>query len=173
MRPYRVLSFDGGGIRGLVPLILFDRLESEIPGWLDKADLQAGTSTGGIIALGLAYGVTIAELRKLYEEHGKRILDDSWWDNLCDLGKTRDADRKTNNLETEVRRILGNTKLKDLKKRVLIPALDLDNEKPMERCWAPKFFHNFPGEDGDGEQLAHKVALYTSATPTYFPSVDG
>ena len=173
MAKYRILSFDGGGIRGLLSLILLQRLEKELPDWLDKADLLAGTSTGGIIALALAHGVTVAELRRLYEERGKLVFDDSWWDDLCDLGKTRGADYKTKNLETEVRRLLGNTRLKDLKKRVLIPAFDLDNEKPEERCWAPKFFNNFPGEDSDGEQLAYKVALYTSAAPTYFPSVDG
>ena len=121
---YRILSFDGGGIRGLLSLILLERLEKEVPGWLDKAELLAGTSTGGIIALGLAHGVTAAGMRRLYEERGKLVFDDSWWDDLCDLGKTRGADYKTKNLETEVRRLLGNTKLKDLKKRVLIPAFD-------------------------------------------------
>ena len=170
MPTYRILSFDGGGIRGLLSLILLQRLENELPGWLDKTDLLAGTSTGGIIALGLAHGMTVAELRRLYEERGKLVFDDSWWDDLCDLGKTRGADYKTKNLETEVRRLLGNAKLKDLGKRVLIPAFDLDNEKPGERCWAPKFFNNFPGEDSDGDQLAYKVALYTSAAPTYWPA---
>jgi patatin-like phospholipase/acyl hydrolase len=173
MTTYRILSIDGGGIRGLLSLILLQRLEKGFPRWLDKTDLLAGTSTGGIVALGLAHGATVTELRRLYEERGKRIFDDSWWDDLCDLGKTRGADYKTKNLETEVRRLLGNAKLKDLDKRVLIPTFDLDNEKPEERSWAPKFFHNFPGEDSDGEQLAYKVALYTSAAPTYFPSVDG
>jgi patatin-like phospholipase/acyl hydrolase len=64
---------------------------------------------------------------------------------------------------------------RDLNKRVFIPAFDLDNENPdaSRRSWSPKFYHNFPGEDSDGEQLAYKVALYTSAAPTYFPSVDG
>jgi len=57
------------------------------------------------------------------------------------------------------------------------------SEKPIHTWWAPtcpaqpwrsrKFFNNFPGEDSDGEQLAYKVALYTSAAPTYFPLVDG
>ncbi|MBU1908477.1 MAG: patatin-like phospholipase family protein, partial [Verrucomicrobia bacterium] len=54
-------------------------------------------------------------------------------------------------------------------------AFDLDNEKPdpAERSWAPKFFHNLPGPDSDGAFPVWKVALYTSAAPTYFPSVDG
>lgn len=92
MASYRILSFDCGGIRGLLSLILLERLEKALPGWLDKADLLAGTSTGGIIALGLAHGVTVAELRRLYEDCGKLVFDYSWWDDLCDLGKTRGAD---------------------------------------------------------------------------------
>ena len=48
MSKYRILSFDGGGIRGLLSLILLQRLERELPDWLSKAELLAGTSTGGI-----------------------------------------------------------------------------------------------------------------------------
>ena len=54
----------------MLSLILLQRLEERLPGCLDKADLLAGTSTGGIIALGLVHGVTVAELRRLYEERG-------------------------------------------------------------------------------------------------------
>jgi hypothetical protein len=51
---YRILSFDGGGIRGLVTLALLKRLEMQIPNLINVADLLAGTSTGAIIALGRA-----------------------------------------------------------------------------------------------------------------------
>lgn len=56
---YRILSFDGGGIRGLVTLALLKRLEAKIPNLITGADLFAGTSTGGIIALGLAAGNSV------------------------------------------------------------------------------------------------------------------
>ena len=52
-------------------------------------------------------------------------------------------------------------------------TFDLDNEDPRRRTWKPKLFHNFPGPNSDGAHLARNVALYTSAAPTYFPSVDG
>ena len=60
MAKYRILSLDGGGIRGLLSLILLQRLglNSQLEGWLERADLLAGTSTGGLIALGLAHGVS-------------------------------------------------------------------------------------------------------------------
>ena len=172
---YLVLSLDGGGIRGLLSLVLLERLEKEIPGWLGKPNLLAGTSTGGTIALGLAHGVPLGDIRALYEKKGRDIFDDSWLDNLKDLGNVVGAQYDNKRLTRELKAIFGEARLKDLKKCVLIPAFDLDNENPdsSRRSWAPKFFHNYPGEDSDGDQLVYKVALYTSAAPTYFPSVDG
>lgn len=172
---YRILSLDGGGIRGVLTAILLERLEETVPGWLGKADLLAGTSTGGILALGLAHGVPLADLRQLYLQKARAIFDDSWLDNVRDLGRLIGAHYSNRNLARELQRIFGDARLADLKRRVLIPAFDLDNEKadPRERSWAPKFFHNFPGPDSDGAFPAWKVALYTSAAPTYFPGVDG
>jgi patatin-like phospholipase/acyl hydrolase len=172
---YRILSFDGGGIRGLVTLALLKRLEAEVPNLIKGADLIAGTSTGGIIALGLAAEVSVEALISLYRDNGKRIFDDSWWDNIRDLGGISGADYDQKNLEKLLKDIFGDTKLRDLKKRVLIPTFDLDNEdkEPSKRTWNPKFFHNFPGEDSDGDESVVYVALNTSAAPTYFPSHDG
>lgn len=174
-KPYRILALDGGGIRGLVTIVLLERLEALCPGWLDQVDLLAGTSTGGIIALGLAHGLSLAKLRALYEVQGPAIFDDTWLDDLTDLGRLRGAEYDNRKLSQALRRMLGDARLRDLRKRVLIPAFDLDNENldPVRRMWAPKFFHNFPGRDSDGDRLAYRVALYTSAAPAYFPSVDG
>jgi patatin-like phospholipase/acyl hydrolase len=53
MSTYRILSLDGGGIRGAFTARLIERLCDEVgSAWYEKADLVAGTSTGGIIALG-------------------------------------------------------------------------------------------------------------------------
>jgi hypothetical protein len=138
-------------------------------------DLIAGTSTGGLLALGLAHGLSPEFMRSLYETKGAEIFDDSWLDDLVDLSKITGADYDIKNLERELKRIFGKTTLAQLKRRVLITAFDLDNEShnKASRTWKPKLFHNFPGHDSDGDQLAYKVGLYTSAAPTYFPSVDG
>lgn len=172
---YRILSLDGGGIRGLLTAILLERLEQVVPGWLERVDLLAGTSTGGILALGLAHGLSPSDLRDLYEKKGPDIFDDSWLDDLRDLGRLVGAEYSNRALTRELQALFGDTRLAELKKHVLVPAFDLDNEKPdpAQRCWAPKFFHNFPGPDSDGAQPAWTVALYTSAAPAYFPSVDG
>ncbi|HSM56679.1 MAG TPA: patatin-like phospholipase family protein [Candidatus Sulfomarinibacteraceae bacterium] len=175
MKPYRILTIDGGGIRGLLTCVILQRLQEAAPGWLDSVDLLAGTSTGGIIILGLAHGLTPTTLRNLYYEKGPVIFDDSWADDLVDLGKMIGADYDIEPLQEELEAILGDTRLGQLPKRVLVSAFDLDNEHPdpTRRHWKPKFFHNFPGIDSDADIPAYKVALYTSAAPTYFPTVDG
>jgi patatin-like phospholipase/acyl hydrolase len=184
MAPYRVLSLDGGGIRGLVTAVLLQRLNthSSITGFLDDVDLIAGTSTGGIIALALAHGQTLAEIRDLYAKKGRDIFDDSVIDDVLDLGRIAGAEYDNKNLARELKRVFGETTLAGLKRRVLIACFDLDNgddpdpkkaKGATERSWKPKLFHNYPGKDSDGPRLARDVALYTSAAPTYFPSVDG
>ncbi|MCK6551320.1 patatin-like phospholipase family protein, partial [Myxococcota bacterium] len=94
MGKYRVLSFDGGGIRGLVSTILLQRILTTpgLEGLLDDVDLLAGTSTGGVLALGIAHGLDLQEIRDAYVVDGAAIFDDSWLDDVVDLGKTRGAD---------------------------------------------------------------------------------
>jgi patatin-like phospholipase/acyl hydrolase len=65
MPTYRILAFDGGGIRGVYTAVLLQRRSQQVPGFLDDAPLLAGTSTGGILALGLASGMTADQLVKL------------------------------------------------------------------------------------------------------------
>lgn len=169
---YRILSFDGGGIRGLVTLAILKRLETQVPNLIKGADLLAGTSTGGIIALGLAAGKSVDELLALYRDKGKDIFDDSWFDDIRDLGGLAGADYDQKNLAKILNGIFQDMQLKDLGKRVLIPSFNLDDGDPdaARRTWGPKFFHNFPGEDSDGDESVVEVALDTSAAPTYFPT---
>ncbi len=174
MTTYRILSLDGGGIRGLLTTVLLERLQEAVPGWLDRVDLLAGTSTGGIIALGLAYGLSPRTLRNLYYEKGPEIFADSVLDDIADMGRLLGAEYNLGPLETILRQVVGDTRLGELRRRVLISAFDLDNDgADGTRRWKAKFFHNFPGSDSDGDMPAYKVALYTSAAPTYFPTVDG
>lgn len=177
MTAFRVLSFDGGGIRGLVTAILLQRLTAEpgLAGLLDGTDLLAGTSTGGLLALGIAAGIDLSEIRRVYVEDGPRIFDDSLLDDLVDLGRLRGADYELDELRRVLREMLRLRRLGDLGKRVLITSFDLDNEDPdpARRTWKPKLFHNFPGPGSDRDMPAWKVGLYTAAAPTYFPSADG
>jgi len=178
MGSYRILSLDGGGIRGIVTVEILRRLKAAegLEHFLDNVDLIAGTSTGGLLALALADGRPLDVIRDFYVEDGPEIFDDSWLDDVLDLGKLRGADYKTAPLRRVLKRILGReTTLGDLGRQVLITSFDLDNEDPdpAKRRWKPKLFHNMEGEGSDREALAWKVGLYTAAAPTYFPTVDG
>lgn len=176
MNIYHILSLDGGGIRGLLSVALLERLERARPGFLKQIDLFAGTSTGSILALGLAYGMTPSELRKLYDDQGKWIFQDSLLDNMRDLGFVRGARYSNRHLKQALIERFGSHTLGDLKKKVLVAAFDLDNgsvnlDKP--RMWKAKFFHNFSGDDSDADERIVEVALRSSAAPTYFPVYQG
>ena len=175
MAKYRVVSIDGGGIRGLVTTVLLQRIVATpgLENFLDSIDLIAGTSTGGLLALGIAQQLDLSKIRDVYVKQGSKIFDDSWLDDLVDLGKLRGADYDIEPLRHELKKLFGNATLGELNKRVLISAFDLDNEDAGARTWKPKLFHNFPGPDNDGASRAVDVGLYTSAAPTFFPSVDG
>jgi patatin-like phospholipase len=178
MARYRILSIDGGGIRGIIPVILLERLarESGLEGFLESVDLIAGTSTGGLIALALAAGRSLPEIRSLYTTKGSEIFDRSAWRAITSLGSLIGAKYDSGNLERVVASFLGAaTRLGDLGKRVLVAAFDLDSgpDDPRGRTWKPKLFHNFPGPDSDADELAWKVGLFTSAAPTYFAPSGG
>jgi patatin-like phospholipase/acyl hydrolase len=177
MSNYHILSLDGGGIRGIITAAILRRLNThpEITDFLEGVDLIAGTSTGGIIALALAKGASPDDLVQLYKKLGPAVFADSLWDNIKDLGTFIGAQYDTEPLENQLKDFLGkSTSLGQLHKSVLITAFDLDNlrPEPEKRTWKPKLFHNM-GEASDADALAFKVGLYTSAAPTYFPSVDG
>lgn len=70
----RILSLDGGGIRGVITARLLERIEKACPGFLDHVDVIAGTSTGGIQALKLASGGKVGDLVGLYKNRGKDIF---------------------------------------------------------------------------------------------------
>ena len=80
-RKFKILSIDGGGIRGIIPAKVLYHLEEEAikkdgadARLCDYFDLVCGTSTGGIIAIGIALGMPAKDILKLYQENAKRII---------------------------------------------------------------------------------------------------
>jgi len=169
MSQFKMISFDGGGIRGLVSLGILRRLQEGHPGLLEETDMFSGTSTGGIIALGLASGLNVDYLINMYLDSGENIFARRWSHALGLFG----AKYTHRYLKQLLVTIFGNLKLGDLHKKVLIPTFDLDNEKAGIRRWKPKFFHNFDAPDADLAVPVWQVCMYTSAAPTYFKSYDG
>ncbi len=180
---YRILALDGGGIRGIFTTTVLERLDEAVPGYLGKVDLVAGTSTGAIIACGLAGGMRPADITEIYRTQGPAIFDDSWLDDLKDLGGLTGAEYGNAHLREIVTSVfergLGVRTLDDLGRRVLIPTFDLDDgddpRRPQGklRTWKPKFFHNFPGPGSDGHERIVDVLMRACAGPVYFPTVDG
>ena len=71
----RILTIDGGGIRGTFPAAFLANLEQDLGEPIGRYfDLISGTSTGGIIAIGLALGLRASDILKLYEEQGPAIF---------------------------------------------------------------------------------------------------
>jgi uncharacterized protein len=176
---FRILSLDGGGIRGLLSILLLQRLieESAIPDLIDRVDLFAGTSTGGLIALGLAAEIPLAKIRNLYLREGPKIFSENFRGQFRDIGNLFRPQYSNRELKKVLGEIFGDRKLGDLKGRVMIPAFELDNQKNKQpgeaRRWKAKIFHNLPNHEADEERLVRDVALYTCSAPTYFPVADG
>jgi uncharacterized protein len=104
--PKRVLSLDGGGIRGLITLGFLERLEQLLRlrhgqpdlRLSDYFDLIGGTSTGAIIAGALALGMAVSEIKARYLELGGKIFGKrTWrrWHTLFDVGPLEDELQKT------------------------------------------------------------------------------
>jgi hypothetical protein len=85
--PKRILALDGGGVRGILTLSYLARIESLLRTrygdpdlrLCDYFDLIGGTSTGAIIATGLAIGKTVAELQALYRKLATDIFQSEWY----------------------------------------------------------------------------------------------
>lgn len=74
----RILCIDGGGIKGVFPASFLATVEDTIEDQIaDYFDLIAGTSTGGIIALGLGLGMSARDILRFYEDEGPKIFGGS------------------------------------------------------------------------------------------------
>lgn len=162
MAKYRIMTFDGGGIRGALTATLLKRLQEQFPDLIAMADLFAGTSTGSFIALGLASGKTPEDLVELYSEANGKFIFTPRHINLLRP--------KYDNIH--LMRLLSSVfppslRLKDLKTKVLIPSFKVND--PVTGNWTPVFFSNFANST-TGDEDVIDAALSSSAAPTYFPS---
>lgn len=178
---YKILSLDGGGIRGLFTATLIKRLNNhpQICGWLDNIDLIAGTSTGGIIALALAMEKNTDKICRLYKCKGDNIFEKDI-ENFIDIKNILSSAYSNESLREELYQYFGEITLGELATKITIPTFDLDdkhdfdkNGSANERGWKPKIFHNFEAIDSDKSRKVADIALYTSSAPTYFPIADG
>lgn len=172
---YRILSLDGGGIRGYYTARLLERLEREQPGWISQFDLVAGTSTGAIIALALADGLTPAQIAEIYATDAPRVFEVTLTERLRDGGGLYGPRYRLGRLAALLRGVFRDRRLKDLSRPVVIPAFDLTGrDLPIgQRRWEVKVFHNLTSDKRLGALFLRKIALYSSAVPAVFATIDG
>ena len=167
---FKILSIDGGGIKGIFPAGILAHLEEHCLGGEpvgDYFDLITGTSTGGIIALGLGAGLTAHSMMNLYISEGHRVfppVQRSKSRRLINRVLRNRYDRST--LDELLRQTLGSSKLRDSKYRLLIPATEAKHGDP---CVYKTPHH--PGYFLDGDKPMWEVAAATSAAPTYLKPV--
>ncbi|WP_432472621.1 patatin-like phospholipase family protein [Amphritea sp. HPY] len=171
-----VLSIDGGGIRGLIPALVLADLEKKTGKRTHQLfDLICGTSTGGIIALGVTVDDGAGEARfsalqisKIYEDRGRDIFSRSVWKGVSTAGGLSDEKYSAQGLETVLDEYLSDQLMGAGLKPTLIPSYDIQGRTPL-------FFKSWHGEH-QGLEMRH-VARATSAAPTYFEpalvAVDG
>ncbi|ALJ04883.1 patatin [Pseudalgibacter alginicilyticus] len=172
-KKFKILSIDGGGIKGVFPAMFLMLLEDELKNRSDGKtkiyqhfDLITGTSTGGIIAIALALGISAKEIYNLYLDNAKKIFGNK---KPFFFGQIRNSAHERNFLETLVRNKFkevngGNDpRLKDCKTDICIPIYDLIQGNPsvLKTKYHPAF-------ERDYHIPAYQAAMATSAAPTYF-----
>lgn len=170
-RPYRILSLDGGGIKGLYSATLLTHIEGALgrEGCIgDFFDCIAGTSTGGILAIGAGLGVPARIMRDLYEVRGRAIFP-PWRYRASQTLVGRLALAVLNRplydhavLEAALFEVLGETPLGSSKPRLAIPAFLV----PEAEIAVFKTDHH-PDFRNDYKMFAWEAARATSAAPTY------
>lgn len=173
-REFKILSIDGGGIKGIFPAMLLAEIEERYLSGGSVAehfDLITGTSTGGIIALGLSIGVPARAIAGLYTEHGGEIFPAprfGWlgrkWQACRDLAQYR-YDRTV--LAELLSNTFGDRKLGDAKSRLCIPSCD----GRFGDVYVFKTTHHSDFKKDRHERMT-TVAMATAAAPTYFQPLD-
>lgn len=174
---FKILSIDGGGIRGLIPAKLLAELEEELGRETGKKplhehfDLICGTSTGAIMAIGIALGIPVAQLVDFYKAYASLIFP-RWY--------LRFLPRKSRVL---ISSIYSNKKLRSKLKETFAVA-NQDRVPILNDLKVPVCIPSFNGNEGEINVLktrhhssynrdyklpAHEVALASASAPVYFP----
>ncbi len=157
----RVLSIDGGGIRGIIPALVLAEIERRTGRQTHELfDLVAGTSTGGILACALTRpgAAPASELVELYRTEGPQIFRRSTAHRLRSADGLLEEKYDDRALVDALDRYLGDGLLSETTTRTLVTAYDLEAR-------GPHFFKSWRA-DLDGPRAL--VARATAAAPTYF-----
>src|SRR5258708_2706294 len=160
----KILSIDGGGIKGVVPAAFLAQLEETLGESITHFfDLIVGTSTGCIIALGLGLGLSAADILHFYEHLGPTVFAGSRLGR--GLRRIGFAKYHAQPLRRALEATFGEKTLGESHTRLVIPSLNLETGEVhiYKTAHHPRF-------EVDYKESAVEVALATAAAPTYFPT---
>ena len=174
MSAHRLLSVDGGGARGVVALEVLAHLESELRRSRDEPDLVlgdwfdyiAGTSTGAIIATGLALGMPVERLQRLYADHARDIFTRAGFRDRLHHRYDEEG------LATLLRREYGETRTlgsPDLRCLLLLGLRNATTGSPWPLSSNPAAEFN-QGPGSNLELPLWQLVRASTAAPTYFPA---
>ena len=156
-----------GGCGGIVAAMVLAEIEERTGKPISKLfNLLAGTSTGGILALGFALSdanqnpkYTAEEGVELYEKHGRDVFPEMSENALSKLRNLFDEKYPSDGLEKVLKNHFGQARLGDVLVPVIVPTYDLDSRQP-------RFFKSERGEDKAYHMW--QVAFATSVAPNVF-----
>ncbi|MEV5920472.1 CBASS cGAMP-activated phospholipase [Streptomyces rochei] len=162
---FQILALDGGGFRGMFSAAVLARLEEDLGTRIvDHFDLIAGTSTGGIIALGLGLGLSPREILTFYTEHGPRIFRDR--SRMRGIRHLLRAKYGSEPLKAALTEVFGDRTFGESTKRLVITSYNV----AADDVYLFRTPH-LPTLKRDWREKAVNVALSTSAAPTYLPGM--
>ncbi|MGB3691468.1 MAG: patatin-like phospholipase family protein [Spirulinaceae cyanobacterium] len=176
----KLLSIDGGGIRGIIPAKILVEIEKRTQKSIfELFDLIAGTSTGGILALGLTAPdqkengkprYTAEDLLNLYHQESKNIFYEPFLERMTSADDLVRPKYSSAGRDEVLNQYFGKTPIKEALTEVLVPSYDIEQRLPV-------FFTSDPGKQETRSPLFRKIrdgftmkqaAMATSAAPTYF-----
>jgi uncharacterized protein len=163
---FQILSLDGGGIKGLFSAAVLAKWEEDLGCRIaDSFDLIVGTSTGGIIALGLGLGLRPREIVRFYLDQGNKIFPNGWTTPYRTAKQFIHSKFSSVPLRSALQDCFGEKLLGHSKNRLAIPSYDLGqgDVRIFKTAHHERLRRDF-------KLPAWKVALATSAAPTYFPA---
>lgn len=176
----RILSIDGGGIRGIIPALILAQIEQKTGKQIHELfDLIAGTSTGGILALGLTKpsatnptqaAYSAQDLADLYKNRGAEIFHESRLEKLTPIDDILRPKYSSKGREQVLADQFGDTPITAALTEVFLASYEIEYRSPV-------FFTNrLEKEKTEGRSFRrlcqgismHQATMATSAAPTYF-----
>jgi len=174
-KPRRLLALDGGGIRGVMSLEILRRIEQDLATATGKGasfrlgdffDYIGGTSTGAIIAAGLAMGKSVQELVDFYVEAGPLMFEKTWL-----LGRLRSF-YQADPLRKKLNEVFGDRTLgaEDLRSLLLIVTRNTTTDSPWPVSSNPLARYNDRNRADCNLQIPlWQLVRASTAAPVYFP----